>query len=435
MAQRVNAVGLPWTKSLGHWTIGLVSVALFTGAFGVYALSRWRSQSSTPTTPTLNQVALNSITAMGRIQPQGEIRRLSTPTDTQAARIGQLLVQEGDRVRSGQIVAILDTRDRLSGALEKAKKEVNIAKAQLAKVEAGVKTGELQAQNAKVDGLKAQLQGETTIYQQTLARLRSQLQGQQATHQATLQRLNVELSYAQTESNRYQMLYNTGAIAAIQADSKRLAMNLSRQRIEEEKVNFRTQQQVLQRQIDETQAKLNQAQATLQQDIKQAGATLNQLQEVRPTDLQLAEAEVDRALTAVTQAQADLDTAFVRSPVTGHVLKVYTRAGERVSDRGIVEVGQTDRMYVVAEVLAQDIPKVRLGQRVVIQSDRGGFEGKLQGSVDRIGIQLTQTAMLDTGLSAPSDPKVVEVKIRLDPEDSQQVTRLTNLKVKVAIDL
>ncbi len=42
--------------------------------------------------------------------------------------------------------------------------------------------------------------------------------------------------------------------------------------------------------------------------------------------------------------------------------------------------------------------------------------------------------MLNNDPAADVDARVVEVKIRLNPADSKQVTDLTNLKIKVVID-
>jgi HlyD family secretion protein len=49
----------------------------------------------------------------------------------------------------------------------------------------------------------------------------------------------------------------------------------------------------------------------------------------------------------VTQAQANLDLAYVRSPRDGQIMNIHTWAGEIVGNDGIVDIGRTDRMYVV----------------------------------------------------------------------------------------
>lgn len=44
-------------------------------------------------------------------------------------------------------------------------------------------------------------------------------------------------------------------------------------------------------------------------------------------------------------------------------------------------------MYAIAEVYETDVGKVRVEQRATVISEHGEFEGKLQGTVDYIGIQ------------------------------------------------
>jgi HlyD family secretion protein len=172
-------------------------------------------------------------------------------------------------------------------------------------------------------------------------------------------------------------------------------------------------------------------QATGEQQIKEAESTLQSLAEVRTVDVQAAKAEVDRALAQVEEAQARLEEAYVRSPVAGRVMEVHTRPGETIGDNGIVEIGQTEQMYAIAEVYETDIQRVRLGQRATITSD--AFEGELQGRVDRIGVQIGKKDVLDTDPTADVDVRVVEVHIRLHPEDSRRVADLTNLQVQVTI--
>jgi HlyD family secretion protein len=123
----------------------------------------------------------------------------------------------------------------------------------------------------------------------------------------------------------------------------------------------------------------------------------------------------------------------VRSPRAGQILKIHTWPGEIIGNQGIVELGRTDQMYAIAEVYETDIHKVRLGQKATITS--AGFTGKLQGTVDEIGLQIGKKDVLGTDPVADVDARVVQVKIRLKPADSQRVTDLTNLKVKVVIDI
>jgi len=368
---------------------------------------------------------------------EGEVVNLSSPTSNEGGtgRITKLLVEEGDQVSAGQVVGILDSRDRLKAGLDTAKKEVAIAQAQLSQVRASAKAGEIAAQEAEIERVKAQLRGETATLQERIDRLKAELRGETATQEARIKGLEAELENAEREYTRYQKLHLDGVISTSEFESKVLIWQTARERLNEAKENLNKTQLTLQKQIIETQANLNQIESTLQQQINRAQATLEQIAEVRDVDVKAVEAEVERAIAAVSQAQAELELAFVRSPIDGRILKIHTRPGERVGDDGIVEVGNTDQMYVVAEVYETDIGEVRIGQRAVVTSEHGGFEEELQGTVDQIGLRIGKQDVLDSDPVAAVDARIVEVKIRLDESDSKKVFGLTNLKVRVRIEI
>lgn len=398
MAQKSSLKNQPIFKPASQWVILLtVGAALTTGIAALYSLSRSQAEQSPSPTPSASASAVRAVTALGRLEPEGEVIQLSAPTSAERVRVDQLLVKEGDRVRSGQVVAILDSRDRLRVALKQAGQQVKVAQARLAKVRAGAKTGEIAAQEA------------------TIARLEAELGGEIAAQKATIARLLAESRNAQAEYRRYQQLYQDGAISASDFDSKRLSVETIRE------------------QINEAKATLNRIVKTGPEQTNEAKATLDRIAEVRPVDVQEAQAEVDSAIIAVERAQADLNLAYVRAPRNGQILKIHTWPGEVVGDEGIADIGRTDQMYVVAEVYETDVSKVRLGQRATITSK--AFVGKLRGNVAQIGLQIDKKDVLDTDPAADVDARVVEVKIRLAPEDSKLVAGFTSLQVKVAIDI
>ena len=341
---------------------------------------------------------IKTVTALGRLEPKGELIQLSAPTSAQGSRVEQLLVKEGDSVKAGRVIAILDTRDTLAAALEEAKGQVRVAEANLAKVKAGAQIGEIEAQRAAIARIKAERDNNIKAQAATVARLEAQL------------------SNAKIEDRRHQMLYQQGAISSSLRDSKRL--------------EFETAQ----RQLQEAKANEDRIRLAEQQQLREAKATLDRISEVRPVDIEIARAEVNAALAAVKRAQAELDRAYVKAPKDSEVLKIYTRPGELVSSsEGIADLGETSQMYAVAEVYESDINKVRLGQQVRLTSN--SLTGELQGSVERIGTVVLRQNVVNTDPSENIDARVIEVKVRLDKESSQKVARLTNLQVKVRIEL
>jgi HlyD family secretion protein len=224
------------------------------------------------------------------------------------------------------------------------------------------------------------------------------------------------------------------------------------QQINEAKANLEQTIETGQEQINQARAELNQTLETVAQEVNQAKAELNQIletspaqlnqakatldkiAEVRPEDVQAASASVERAIAAKEKAQAEYELTSVKAPADGQILKINTRQGERTSiDKGIVELGRTNQMYVIAEVYETDIALLRRGQRATITS--AAFTGTLEGTVDIIGKQIGKKDVLDTDPAADTDARVIEVKIRLDPEASQKVANLTNLQVDVKISI
>ncbi|MFM6151445.1 MAG: biotin/lipoyl-binding protein, partial [Sphaerospermopsis kisseleviana] len=142
-----------------------------------------------------NTPAIKAVTALGRIEPQGEVVQVSVSSVTGSNRVGQLLVKEGDRIKKGQVIAILDNHDRRLALLNQAKQQVKVAESHLAQVKAGAKQGEIEAQQATISELVALLRQES------------------AARTARVKRLEAEVKNAQIEYQRYQSLLLEGAIS------------------------------------------------------------------------------------------------------------------------------------------------------------------------------------------------------------------------------
>ena len=387
-------------KAPPKWRLILAtSIALATAIVSLYSYLRFRPNILTETpTPVDTTPARVAITALGRIEPEGKVIQLSAPNSVNGSRVEKLFVNQGSKVKTGQIVALLDGYTRATVNVQQALDQVRVSQAKLAQIQAGAKQGDINAQKA------------------TIARLQSQLQGEIATGNATIARLQAELDNAQTEYNRYQKLYEQGAVSASIADARSL------------------QVKTLQQQVNEAQATLNRSVNTLQDQIREAKAKLDSIKEVRPQDLQLAQAEVQSAKSAVKQAKAEQELSIVKSPITGTVLKINTKPGEIVSSQGIIEIGKTNQMYVVAEVYQTDIKKVRLGQKTIISST--ALPRKFKGTVTDIGLLVDRQKILNINPGADTDRRIVEVKIRIDElEDNKLIMGLTNLQVDVAIQI
>lgn len=453
-----------------RWAIMLgVSSILIAG--GGLAYQQWLSLAVKQSIVVAAKPVVEEVSALGRLEPEGTTIHVFAPTAMEGARVESLKVSHGQSLRQGEIVAVLDTYARRQSAVKSAQEELEVARSKLVQVEAGAKQGEIRAQQATIARFQAERDTQTAAQQATVARVVAETTTQTASQQATVARVIAEtatqidaqkaaiaesqagLDNAQLEYKRYETLYQQGVVTASVRDSKLLTArtaqqkvnqataNLNRittsgkQQIVEAKANLRRIQTSGQQQINEAKANLRKIETSMQQQVKESQFTLNKISEVRPVDIRVARSQVAQAQANVNQAQANLDAATVRSPQAGKVLRIHTRAGERVGNDGIISLGQTDRMVAVAEVYELDLSRIRSGQNATVTSKNNAFPDVLRGKVVEVGLEINKQDVLNTDPAAKFDARVVEVKVLLDEASSRRVAGLTNLSIQVAIDV
>ena len=361
-------------------------------------------QAQTPTPPEESKqpTPAATVVARGKIIPELDVIKLSV-SNAEDSRVNKILVKVGDRVQANQVIAILQGADRRKADLLAAQSNVKLWQARLEKVRQGdAKPGAIAAQQAVITRLEAQLPVE-----------QQQKQADIASAEATLRE-------AALDFERRKVLKRQGAIGQAEVDAAQ--------------EDYETAQAALVAQ----KADLKQTVTTLQARITEERAKLLELQQVRPIDVSIAEAELERALIEVEQQRAEYEDTQVRAPVPGQILRINTKVGEQVNTQlGIVDLGRTEQMYVLAEVYETDLTKIRKGQRSAIISEYGGFEGDIKGTVQDVGLQINPKTLSEGNANPTSDDnaRVVNVTIKIDPQDSAKVAGLTNMQVRATIAL
>jgi HlyD family secretion protein len=375
------------------WFLGITGGAIALGLLGL-GVSRLMSPPSgsvkaeAPAPPNPQRV---EVAALGRLEPRGEVIRVSGPNTELLKRLD---VKQGDSVRTGAILGYLDS-------YEERRAERDFAASQLAeakqKLQAATQFGEAQIAEAQTRIVQAKAPGNAEI----------------AAERANVGQLQAELTLAQQDFARKQSLQAQGAISQQELDQQ-----ISTTRQAEEKL--RNAQAVLAQKEAERDAEVRNAQAQFQ--AQQANLPVTQVQ-----------AAVESSQQNLNLAEAKLERTIIRAPSSGRVLRIVTRAGEAIGTSGILDLGDTSQMFVVAEVYETDVGLVRLGQTATINSRNGAFSEPLTGKVSSIGWQIFKNNVLDDDPAANADARVVEVRIQLD--DSKAVEALTNLQVDVKINV
>ena len=102
---------------------------------------------------------------MGRIEPENGVILVAAPyLFGRPSLVKELRVKEQDRVRAGQLLAILDGKDQLQAAVDQCRARAAVARSRLAQVKAGAKDADLSAQRAEVSRLEASLENAEAEY-------------------------------------------------------------------------------------------------------------------------------------------------------------------------------------------------------------------------------------------------------------------------------
>jgi HlyD family secretion protein len=352
-----------WLRSR-PWLIGVAAAVLLAGSGALLWSQRQQRLAQELQRQAALERPITTVTALGRLEPVGEVIQVVPPSAAPAGaqvRLRRLLVDEGDPVEPGQLLAELDSLPRLSRAVDEAAAQVAIAETQLRLARAR-QHSQLAAQRARVASAEAAVRA------------------------------------AAAEERRYRQITEQGAASASLYESRRL-------------------------ELETAQAKLSEARAELEQlEVTVAtGSGRTSLEEAT------ARRDLDAARAHLQRTRAERDDALVRSPIRGRVLSVLARPGESAGPEGLLELGQTERMQLVAEVYQSDRRRLRLGQPVRITSP--ALSQPLLGHVTRIGAIVRRQSMINTDPSANTDARVIEVHAELDPASSLRAADLSNLQV------
>jgi HlyD family secretion protein len=328
---------------------------------GVAAFFIWRGYFANPRIPE------NIVVVSGRIE--GDDSAVAPKT---AGRILEIRVREGDPVKAGDTIAVLDDaqvkarEDQARAALAAYESRAKSAGEQIAVYEQQLQQNELLAEQATVDAGGRVRQAESE-----LAAAESELAQQEASYKL-----------AQFDNDAYQKLVKTGAVserqgrqAAATADQQSAAVNAARRRVEAARGAVST------------------AQANLSNPgIRgfQAGAVRKQIEQ-QHSEITTAMASTQQARFQLEEAQANRRDLIVTAPFDGTVMTRAAEPGEVVTaGTAIVTLLDMSKVYLRGYVPEGQVGKIKIGQpaRIYLDSDPAKA---IDAQVQRIDPQATFT--------------------------------------------
>lgn len=148
-------------------------------------------------------------------------------------------------------------------------------------------------------------------------------------------------------------------------------------------------------------------------------------------NLKRLSAEIIRGQSEQKIAEAELDNTLITAPITGTIVKIFTRPGERIGDNGLLQIADLSQLDVVAEVYESELPQVKVGQTGCITAS--GFKRSYRAKVRELGFLVRKNDLNDTDPLADRDNRIIEVRLTLEPEAIADLRHQIFRQVKVRI--
>jgi HlyD family secretion protein len=333
---------------------GIAAICLTLIGFTIYRVVKSNDleiESKSLTVPVKQEDLNLEIEASGRVEPIKNVN--VSPKD--AGRLVKLLVEQGDRVKAGQTLAIMD--------------------------------------NAELAIQASQTQSELKQNQATLGEEKAKINAEIAQSQERLKQLEAKLNQVQNriprdiEQTKAQIDAATSRLKLVQQRVKRNEYLLKQGAISQDTFDeISDNSQNAQSSINELRQKLEQLQSTgggeveqIKAEIAESRIALEQKQATAPDEIAALEASLEQAQLSLKQSEIQYQDSIVKAPFDGIVTQRYavegayvapsTSGSDTASSSASSILALAQGLEIVAQVPELDIGQLQPGQKVKIVAD------------------------------------------------------------------
>ncbi len=371
-------------KAITIAVILTVVLALGLLAYRAYAVRRSVPTAELETIHVERGTIVATVNATGSVAPKARV----TLAFKSAGRVAEILVEEGERVEAGQILARLETAD-LELAVAQAEATLAMSEAQLEQIRKGPSAQDLAAAEASLASAQANL---------------AKLLAGASERDIEIAKLN----WDQAKNNLWAAQLERDSIAGNKMSSDS-AVDAANARV----AAAETAVEIARLQYEQTKAGPTEHDiAIAQAQVDQAQAALDKLKQgPTPEELAIAQAQVDQARAALAQARLRLEEAAIVAPFAGTVASIGAEVGELVSSATpMIVLVDLSGYHIDVSIDEIDISQVAEGQEVVITLDAFPEE-ELSGKVARIDpIGTVNQGVVTYGVTIEIAPTEVPIK-------------------------
>lgn len=318
----------------------------------------------------------NIIEVSGRIESDD-----ATIAPKSNGRIKEIKVREGDQVKAGEVIAVLDDEqlrareEQAQAAVTQAETRVRRAQQQISVLQSQRNSSQLGVEQAKIDaqGRVDQAQAQILQVQAQVAQAQSQV----AQTEAQFEQAKTNLQQARWDEEKARNLFNSGDVPEKQyrqaktvADAQANVVNAQQKQVDVARNALKVSQNALK----VAQASLTTTKANLANPVIRASQTTTIDEQIAQaqTDIDSANADAERARAQLREAEANRGDLNIVAPFDGTIATRSAEPGEVVSPgTAIATIVNFNMVYLRAYVPESEIGKVKIGQvaRIFLDSN------------------------------------------------------------------
>jgi membrane fusion protein (multidrug efflux system) len=347
-------------------------------------------------------------------------------------RVGQVLVDDNQAVKAGQVLVKIDPRDyqaavdQAKAALALAESEARSAGVDVPRTRENVASGTTSA-DAQLLGSQADVARAQATYEQAQT-------ADLAWAQANVEKSRANAELAKADLARYTPLMQKGEISKQQYDAAKANAEASASALKADQEKFAQAQ----RSVDVAKAQLDAAKAHVEQaraGVTSARADVRQVS-MKTADAQAKLAKVEQARAALDAAQLNLSYTEITAPVDGVATHKQVEVGQIVqAGQGLLVVVPLENVWVTANFKETQLRNMKPGQKAQVKVDTYGKT--FSGHVDSIaGATGSVLSLLPPENATGNYVKVVQripVKIVLDPISLEKAVLRPGMNVDATV--
>lgn len=322
-----------------------------------------------------------------------------------SGRLAERLVDEGDVVEKGAVVARLD-QEQLLHQRDQARAALKAAESQLAQLETAIDyqratlAAQLGERRAAVEAARAQLaELEAGSRPQEIERAR-----------ARLEEARTEFERTRGDFERIQTLHRTGDVSQAYYDQVRARFEAARAQMRQAAEALAVVEEGPRKEtIAGARARLEQARAAL--------ATTEALRlelRRREQEIEMRRAEVERARAQLALIESQLEDTVARSPVDGIVLAKAAEPGEVIAaGTTVVTIADVAHPWLRGYITERELGRVRPGSKARVRTD--SFPGKIYEG--RVSFIASEAEFTPKQIQTPEERVKLVYRVKIEVEN------------------